>query len=68
MPAPPKINPLTEDHLAVANRVLQHCDDYEDFLNHCNGCEMDVQEAKDRVAANRRFCQAVKREFFPDRP
>jgi hypothetical protein len=66
MARPPALNPLTDEHLAIVNRALQVCSDVDELLNACDGCEILTAEARQRIADQRKFCQSVKREFFPN--
>lgn len=62
----PKLSPLNGEHKAILDRVLQSCGDLAEFLDACDGCRLDVKEAKERMRAQKEFCESVKRNFFPE--
>lgn len=68
--APPPVtmedNPLTEEHLAILNKIIASCSRTREYLQRCERCNIDVtREMADNIE-QLSVCEAIKREFFPN--
>ena len=65
---PGSSHPLTNDHLAILNGVLESLPRTEDLIRKCKNCGLDVAQAEQEVAAQRDLATRLKQQFFPGRP
>ena len=67
MPSPSSA-PLTEDHYAILNRVLEALPATEALITKCKNCGLDVANAEAEHAAQKDLATKLKQQFFPHRP
>lgn len=62
-------NPLTDEHCQCANKVLQQTPAYLQLADACIDCGWDFgQQFKDRLLQQQSMAEAIKRNFFRNRP
>ena len=60
--------PLTAEHLALLNKVLQSCAETDTYCDQCLSCGIDVSPEKRTNLEQQRTAERLKRTFFPDAP
>ncbi len=63
----PSNNPLTDEHCACLDRVMDNIVQTRDLLRKCKNCGLDVSRAEEEVNAQEQLARKLKAEFFPDR-
>ncbi len=64
MPAP-AINPLSKQHLAALNHLLQCCPETGEYLRACADCGLAMDDDLQANEAQLRAVQQIKAKFFP---
>jgi hypothetical protein len=60
--------PLTPEHLALLNRLLQSCAESDAYCEKCLSCGVEVTPEKRTNLEQQRTARAIKEQFFPGQP
>lgn len=63
----PSSEPLTDDHCACLDQVLESVVKTRDLIRKCKNCGLDVSKAEEEINAQEQLARKLKSEFFPDR-
>lgn len=60
-------SPLTDEHCACLDSVLDSIIKTRDLLRKCKDCGLDVSKAEEETNEQERLARKLKANFFPDR-
>lgn len=60
-----QVNPLTEEHYELLNKVCQSCTVTEELAGKCKRCGIEVDELLEKNRAQKQMAEQIKKEFFP---
>lgn len=63
----PSNNPLTDEHCACLDNVLDSITRTRDLIRKCKNCGLDVSKAEEELNEQERLARSIKSQFFPDR-
>lgn len=66
MQDPRKINPLTNEHLARLNHLIQACTETREYLNKCEKCGLNVEPEQHKNNQQLDVAAKLKQTFFPN--